>query len=189
MDDDSQNSLPPGAFPRENRFLALIKNILIFVVLLGIVLASFIVSFQLGKKILMPSKKAPEKITAAIPEPPPSLKSLQKLQAIMATETPKKPAKAIAKRHTKRHYRRAAAPAYRRTARGHYYKIEAGLFDDKSQADALGEKMKASGIAIYIKPVGESWRVQAGAYRLKTQADKAKAEIASKGFESKVVFE
>ena len=188
MDDDSQNSLPPGAFPRENRFLALVRNIFVFVVLLGIVLASFVVSFQLGKKILSPTKKEPEKITAAIPEPPPSIKSLQKLQAIMSTETPKPAAKTAVKRHKKRTYRRAAV-SYRRTARGHYYKIEAGLFADKTQADALGEKMKASGIAIYIKPVGENWRVQAGAYRLQAQADKAKADIASKGFESKVVFE
>ncbi len=188
MDDDNQNSLPPGTFPRENRFLALVKNILVFVVLLGIVLASFIVSFQLGKKILMPSKKAPEKITAAIPEPPPSLKSLQKLQAIMSSEATKKPArKSSARRHHK-HYRRTGR-AYHPVARGHYYKIEAGLFPDKDQADALAEKMKTSGIAIYIKPVGDNWRVQAGAYRLKAQADKAKAEIASKGFESKVIFE
>jgi len=188
MDDDSQNSLPPGVFPRENRFLALIKSILVFIVLLGIVLASFIVSFQLGKKILMPSKKAPEKITATIPEPPPSLKSLQKLQAIMSAETSVKPAKLAAKRHRKHHYRRALL-AYRPSARGHYYKIEAGLFSDKTQADALGEKMKASGIAIYLKPVGGSWRVQAGAYRTKGMAEKQKAELASKGYTSKVVFE
>lgn len=188
MEDDNQNSLPPGAFPRENRFLAVLKNIFIFIVLLGIVLASFIVSFQLGKKILIPTKKAPEKITAAIPEPPPSIKSLQKLQAIMSAETPKKPAKAAVKRRKKPTYRRAAVSS-RRTASGRYYKIEAGLYGDKDEANALGEKLKASGIAVYIKPVGGNWRVQAGAYRLKAQADKAKAEIASKGFESKVVFE
>jgi len=188
MDDDSQNSLPPGTFPGENRFLSLVRNIIIFIVLLGIVIASFIVSFQLGKKILMPSKKAPEKITAAVPPTPPSL---QKLEAIMLSKSPtaeKTAPKTARKRHGKHHYRRALL-GHRAAARGHYYKIEAGLFGDKQQAEALGDKMKASGIAIYIKPVGDNWRVQAGAYRTQAQADKAKAEITAKGYTSKVVFE
>jgi cell division protein FtsN len=191
-DDDNQNSLPPGAIPKENRFLALIKNILIFVVLLGIVLASFIISFQLGKKILSPTKKAPEKITAAIPETPPSLKSLQKLQAIMSAESAgpaevKPAAKAASKKHKKTCRRRAVAG--KRAVRGSYYKIQAGLFADKAQAEALSEKMTASGISVFIRKVGGSWRVQAGAYKTKDMADKQKAVVDSKGFKSQVIFE
>jgi cell division protein FtsN len=183
-DDDNQNSLPPGAIPRENRFLALIKNILVFLVLVGIVLASFIISFQLGKKILAPSKKAPEKITVAIPEPPPSL---QKLQAIMSAEPAvKKPAPKKSKKLRKSACRKSGAV---RPVSGHYYKIQAGLFADKAQASELAGKMTDSGICVFIRKVGGDWRVQAGAYRTRGMADKAKAGLAAKGFESKVIFE
>jgi cell division protein FtsN len=191
MDDDNQNSLPPGAIPQENRFLALIKNILVFVVLIGIVLASFIISFQLGKKILMPTKKAPDKITAAIPEPPPSIKSLQKLQAIMSAETAgqgaKQAAKAGSKKHKKARCRKAVAGA--RAARGSYYKIQAGLFAGKAQAEALAGQMTASGISVFIRKTGGEWRVQAGAYKTKDLAEKQKAIVDAKGFKSQVIFE
>jgi cell division protein FtsN len=189
MDDDNQNSLPPGAIPRQSRALALIKNILIFLVLVGIVLASFVVSFQLGKKILVPTKKAPEKITAAIPEPPPSLRSLQKLQAIMSAEAGKG-AKTVAKATKKRKRARCRkAIAGARHAVGSYYKIQAGLFAGKTEAEALAEKMTAGGISVFIRKVGGSWRVQAGAYRTKDMADKEQAALDAKGFKSQVIFE
>lgn len=198
MADDYRPNIPPGnfpkeesrqqiEFPRENRFFSFLKNVLIFLVLVGIVVASFMVSFQLGKKILVPTKKAPEKITAAIPETPPSLKSLQKLQALMSAEAVGKEAKKAAPKKHKRHCRKSGAAG--RHARGSYYKIQAGLFADKAQAAALAETMKTAGIDIYIKKVGGSWRVQAGAYKTKDMADKAAAEVEAKGFKSQVIFE
>jgi cell division protein FtsN len=190
MEDDSQNSLPPGAIPGENKFLSLIKNILVFVVLIGIVLASFIISFQLGKKILVPTKKAPEKITVAIPEPPPSIKSLQKLQAIMSADAAAKGAKKSAVTASKKHKKfRCRRTASGRRISGSYYKIQAGLFADKDQADALAGKMTSSGICVFIRKVGGSWRVQAGAYKTRATADKAQAAIEAKGYKSQIIFE
>jgi cell division protein FtsN len=173
---------------KENGPVALLKNALIFLVLIGVVAASFLVSFQLGKKILVPTKKVGQ-ITAAVPETPASIKSLQKLQAIMSAETAakvQKPGKLSPKKAQCPPAGRARA---RRAASGHYYKVQAGLFRRKANAAALADKLKAAGIDVFIRRTGGRWRVQAGAYKTNNLAAAMQSTLSKLGYQSKVIYE
>ena len=197
---DYPSKIPPGDFSeknfgqaagtgKENGLVALLKNALIFLVLIGVVAASFLVSFQLGKKILVPTKKVGQ-ITAAIPETPASIKSLQKLQAIMSTETAAKvqtPGKFSPKQA--RCLPRSGRAIVRRAAGGHYYKVQAGLFRRKANAAALADKLKASGIDVFIRRTGGRWRVQAGAYKTSNLAAAMRQTLSKLGYQSKVIYE
>src|SRR3989344_7184857 len=124
--------------PQENKIWSRIKSVLLFLVLIGIVIASFRVSFYLGKKILFPARKPAERIEAVIPEPPPSIKALQKLQAAMSAEARKKELKAAEAPLKKKVYRPGQSRVY---GRKHYYKVQAGVFEDEAAAEELGEKI------------------------------------------------
>ncbi|MFA6430860.1 MAG: SPOR domain-containing protein [Candidatus Margulisiibacteriota bacterium] len=69
--------------------VGLVKNLLIFIALIGIIVGSFWISFELGKKILFPAKNVKNKIKVAVPEPPPSIMALQELEKIMSDEVGK----------------------------------------------------------------------------------------------------
>lgn len=176
--------------PRENKILSRLKSVLVLLVLIGIVVASFWVSFQLGKKILMPIKKpSGKKIEAAIPEPPPSIKALQKLREAMSIEAKKLEAgkqKAVQaakpKPKPKRVVRRAAAK------RG-YYKVQAGLFEEKENADELAAILEKNGFDYYTRKVDGGWRVQAGAYRAKSAAEALRQELKAKNLDSSIIYE
>ena len=198
---DYPGKIPPGDFSeknfgqgagtgKENGLVALLKNVLIALVLIGVVAASFLVSFQLGKKILVPVKKVGQ-ITAAIPATPASIKSLQKLQTIMSAEAAAKgkgPAKFSPKPA------KCPPPAgrafARRAASGHYYyKVQAGLFRRKADAAALADKLKAAGIDVFIRRTGGRWRVQAGAYKTRNLAAAMRSTLNKLGHQSKVIYE
>ena len=71
--------------PRKNKFATLVKNLVVLVILVTVILGSFWVSFNLGKKLLMPVKKTGAgKIDVSIPEPPASIAHLQKLDKLIA---------------------------------------------------------------------------------------------------------
>ena len=216
MVEEFPNNVPPENFqendadrqikiPGRSRFPSLLKNSLVFLVLAGVVVASFWVSFQLGKNILLPTKKSPDKITAAIPEPPPSIKALQKLQAIMSKEAAgkkvqaAKPAPKMVKR-TEAAVKSKPAPKpvqikkqkvakVNAVSGKHYYKLQAGLFADKTEANSLAGQLRDKGIDVFVKKVGRKWRVQVGAYRTKKMAQAMKASFEKKGCESQIVFE
>lgn len=172
--------------PKENRLLAWLKGLLTFLVLVAVVVASFWVSFRLGKSILMPVKKAPErKIEAAIPEAPASIKALQRLQEAMSAEARKaaKPQlRAVRKPLCRVQKRKAAA------GKG-YYKVQAGWFADKEKAAELAGKLKDSGFEVYQRKVSGGWRVQAGAYKTKSTAEVLRKKLKDKGFDSSLIYE
>ena len=173
--------------PPENRLWAGMKSILIFLVLAAVVVGSFWISFQLGRRLLTPVKKIPEqKIEVPIPEPPASIKSLQRLQEIMSKEAAKKGPKCLPRKVA-----RAKAPSRAKAAAagGQYFKVQAGWFADKAKAQELGEKVKAGGFDVFIKKVGGGWRVQAGAYRTRSQAEALRRKLAGKGFDSTLIHE
>ena len=174
--------------PQENRFLQFLKSVLTFLLLVVIVIASFWVSFQLGKKILMPVKKTPEQqIVVAIPEPPPSIQALQKLQEAMSKEATKKVATVSPRKLPSRH--RDVCPVQRRLAGKHYYKVQAGWFLEEGNANGLATKLKESGFEVYIKKVGRGWRVQVGAYKTKPSAEVLRKRLKEKGFDSTIIYE
>lgn len=205
MAEEFLNINPPENFPRketgpgfeprgENRFLSWLKGLLTFLVLVAVVVASFWVSFRLGKSILMPVKKTPErKIEAAIPEAPASIKALQRLQEAMSAEARKKEAKKLA-RAAKPQLRAVRKPLCRvqkrKVAAGKgYYKVQAGWFADKEKAAELASRLKDSGFEVYQRKISGGWRVQAGAYKTKSTAEALRKKLKDKGFDSSLIYE
>lgn len=152
-----------------------------FLVLVAVVAASFWISFQLGKRILLPVKKFPErKIEVAISEPPPSIQALQKA---LSAEVEKPPVETPEAKKSK------PAPVRRIAAARHYYKVQAGLYVDKVRAQALAEQVKAGGFDIYLKKVSTGWRVQVGAFRTRNEAEALQSQLSGKGFKSTILYE
>lgn len=187
---------PESEPPREGGLAGLLKNALTFLLLLLVVLASFWVSFQLGRRILMPVKKmpGPPKIAAPVPETPDSIKALQRLQAAVSAEARKKtPGKAkpqAKKTAAACRPARAAKPVPARSTAGKgYYKVQAGWFVDKTLAGDLAERIRAAGGDVFVRKANGGWRVQAGAFRLKKQAEALRQQLIAKGFKPQVIFE
>jgi len=207
MAEEYLNINPPEGFqrkdapvpepPKENRFLSWIKGLFTFLILVIVVVVSFWISFQLGKNVLMPVRKISEKkIEAPIPEPPESIRALQRLREVMSKEAMKKArVKAGAKVPVKPkrkivcRAKTAAAPVVKAAAGKHYYKVQAGWFADKSKADELAGRLKASGFDVFLKKVGGGWRIQAGAYKTKSTAEVLRRKLKEKGFDSSLIYE
>jgi cell division septation protein DedD len=205
---DYPSNIPPGDFPeknfgqpagtsKEHGLVGLLKNVLVFLVLVGVVAASFLVSFQLGRKILVPTKKGPAPIAVPVTETPASIKSLQKLQAMMSAETVGKdkkqthlsPVSRAAKSKSQPGTKVRSVSPVRHAADGHYFKVQAGLFSGKTRAAALAEKLKAGGIDVFIRKTGSRWRVQAGAYKTRGQAEAMCSTLSQLGYQSTIVYE
>jgi N-acetylmuramoyl-L-alanine amidase len=173
--------------PQQNGFLTFLRSSFVFILLALVIIGSFWVSFNLGKKLLVPVKKDIPKIEVAMPEPPVSIVDLQELEKAAEKEAAKKKA-AVAKPKPKT----ARRTTYRRSyaaASGKYYKVQAGVFNSKSNALSLSKKLKTSGFETFIRKLSSGWRVQAGAYRSKKWAQKLQRSLRAKGFDSVLVYE
>lgn len=173
------------------RFFARIKKLAVFAALVLIVAASFWISFQLGKRILVPVRELPEpRIEVAIPEAPPSIKGLQETEKISLPEVVRKEEKAKVEEKAplaiKLPVHKVAAS---RPAGKHYYKVQAGLYVDKGKAEELAEQVEAQGFEIYLKKVSDGWRVQVGAFRSKDEAEALQEALNEKGLKSQIVYE
>lgn len=181
------DNLPEGTKPTESNASAWIKSALTVVVLVLVVVASFWISFQLGKRILLPVKKVPEgRIEAVIPEPPPSIKALQKLRAAVSLEAGTKEVRAVA---GKDKVKVKAKGETRKRYGKQYYKVQAGLYANKNSARKLSQKIEDSGFSTYIKKVRSGWRVQAGAFRSRGEAAGLQKSLRAKGFKSQIIHE
>ena len=173
-DSDKEFNLS-DSIKKQSRLAEVARNLLIFLLLAGVIAASFWLSFLLGRRILAPVKKMPqEKIEMAIPEPPESIAGLQAIEEVEAVIEKPKPA--------------PQKKSYPRTS-GRYYKVQAGYFNVKSNAYNLAKKLRLSGFETYIKKIGRGWRVQVGAFRGKTRAQNLKSALRAKGFEAAIVYE
>ncbi|MGB9613711.1 MAG: SPOR domain-containing protein [Candidatus Margulisiibacteriota bacterium] len=160
-----------------------LKNFFIFLALLAIVVGSFWLSFQLGKRILVPVKRP--KIEVSIPEPPPSLKALEQLQKALSPEAVTKKEE-IKKEEV---IKKVAQPVLRKKGKGRYYKVQAGWFKDKIAAEGLAERLRNSGFEVYVKKVFGGWRVQVGAFVRKSSADLQKRKLIDQGFKALIILE
>jgi cell division septation protein DedD len=174
---------------RMNGFLGFVKNFILFLLLMGVVVASFWVSFLLGRRILVPVKKIPErKIDIVIPEPPPSVAALQNLEEVMGAELEKAEAPRLTIAEAKP--KLVAEPKVIKSQSGiHYYKVVAGLYADKDRATALVQDLNANGFGTYLKEMNAGWRVQVGAFKDKVRAQHLLQSLKIKGFDSKIVYE
>jgi len=203
-------------FQKDGGFFAWMKNVLVFIVLFLVVIGSFWISFQLGKRLLLPATRGEEKIKADIPPPPAALQALQKKgtpEAMAAARKPKlsldlpvvnRTAEAV--KAERPIARVAAAPAIKAPTKkkaavktaarspqvapnGHYYKVQAAYFKNVKNAVRLADKIKASGFETYVKKVSGGFRVQTGAFRTRAEAGALVVRLKEKGFSSVIVYE
>lgn len=185
--------IPPK---KKGGFLGFLKTLLLLLILIAIIIASFWVSFLLGKRILVPVKEAPErKFEVSIQESQPTPQAMQRLEEIMleaeegeAAEPvkvePKKVAKALP----------TVSKGYSHTVKQdqnaqHYYKVVAEVFSSQSGAAALAEKLQAGGFATYIRRTDKGYRVQVGAFYRKSDAQRLQGSLRVKGFQSTIIYE
>jgi len=192
-------------------FFAWFKNFIIILFLLAIVVSCAWIVFNLGKSIVMPANRPqPERIQAAIPETPPSIKALQKAlsaetrsgkKAKLNLEMPKltikpKPvikeekvaplSEAVVKAEP---VTRAVKPVRETAVGNHYFKVQAGFYRHKGSAAAYADKIKSAGFDIYVKRLSAGWRVQVGAFKTRAEAEKLRSSLGEKGFKSVVIYE
>lgn len=166
-----------------------VKNLFIFLALLAIVVGSFWLSFQLGKKILVPVRKP--RIEVPIPEPPPSLKTLEKLQQAITKEVEEKTVKVQKERVflpplkevKKKTEIQSVCPGKK------YYKVQAGWLKSKDRAIGLSEKLKSKGFEVFVKKIYGGWRVQVGAFKSKAKAEDLQKKLKREGFDAVIVYE
>ncbi|MEA3493203.1 MAG: SPOR domain-containing protein [Candidatus Margulisiibacteriota bacterium] len=172
--------------PEKGKIMTYVKNFFLFLLLVALIVGSFWISFHLGKRILAPVKKEPaKKLEIAIPEPPPSIAGFQSFEELEESEEiievskveEKKPAVKPKKVYT------APSPV------GPYYKVQAGFFNEKSNALRLSNQLKAKGIDTFIRKIGNGYRVQAGAYDRKAMAKIQQDALKKKGFDSIIIYE
>ena len=192
MTEDNQNTNPPVENPRvkESRLLSWLKGLLAIILLVVVVVASFWVSFQLGKRVLLPVKKFPEKkIQATIPEAPPSIKALQDAvsKEVAKDEATKLAPPPVVKQATRKITKQVPAPV-KRVASGKYYKVQTAFFDGKEEADQLAKNLKESGYQVYLKNENGRWGVQLGAFRKEGQAQVQEKDLQEKGFNVQIVY-
>jgi len=193
--------------PRENRFLAFLKHVLLFVVLFCVIVASFWVSFRLGKRILVPAKnKTDKKIEVAVPKPPPAIAKLNKLEDLKSivvdeevaelveeevVEEEKVAEVVVAKPEPKPKPMPKPRPKPKPEIADstEFYKVQAGIFALREGAMELFKKLDANGFEALVIKTSRGWRVQAGAFRSQSYAKDLQSSLKAKGFDSVLIHE
>lgn len=156
-----------------------LRNILLIIVLIGIVAASFWVSFLIGQKLLTPVKKLPTKYL--IPEEPPLIPSSITLE-VETVGKKVKPAKAKKTVISRPKVRVEMEPKAEAEASGPWV-IQVGAFSKSANAALLVKQIKAKGFAARQAKVGAWWRVYAGGFKTAAEAKEYQSRLLSTGFE------
>ena len=166
---------------RQGGFGEFLKNIFVGLLLIGIVVGSFWVSFLIGKRVLVPVKQletreAPPMIEERIPE--------DEMPVLITSESaPQVEEKAVP---SKRIEVKTATPPEKMM----YYKVQAGIFTTKAEAENVVSLLKAKGTTSFVRKVsGDAWRVQVGAYRTRSQAQTQVKSLKAKGIETTIIYE
>jgi len=174
-----------------------IKNIFVGLLLVGIVVGSFWISFLIGKKVLVPPIKnlptfeitAPKAISRSDIEKATPVKEEPVIQEreIKATEVKAKLPKPIA-------VKTASKPASIKTpvaqSKGiKYYKVIVGTFKAADEANALVKSLKEKGFQSYVKKLSGLYRVQTGAFDTKDKANPLVVKLKGKGFTPAIIIE
>ncbi|MDI6731948.1 MAG: SPOR domain-containing protein [Candidatus Margulisbacteria bacterium] len=155
--------------------LSMLRGLLVFVLLIGVIVGSFWISFELGKRVLGSAGNPPAKIIPVkIPEVPPEIAGLQ--ESVSTATTLKKVAAAAHEKQVK-------------PTRNQYYKVQAGVFKDKAGAEDLASMLKEEGIDHFIRKTAAGWRVQVGAYKTRAQAEARRTALKQKGYNPSIIIE
>jgi len=179
----------------------------IYLILILVVIASFWLSFSIGKKLLNPPKRmaemnliqepkiyenmpffastgevlsekyTPEVISEDVVAEKPYLQEEPENIEPKVEEKPKQKKEPKQPSVEPSHFAKK------------FYKIISGTFPSRSDAEALASNIKTAGFECFIKASGANWIVQSGAYVKKDGADTLSDTLKEKGFESKIVFE
>ena len=219
VSEDKEGEPVLRGMPKNNGVWLAVKGILIPVFLIVVVVGSFWLSFNIGKRIWLPLKnESCKQIEANIPETPASIAGLQSKTAVSSEALQAKLAAALKKATPsaapamlalpmKKHpalpaklavKKRPASPvvvskkkttAKTGLATAKYYKVQAGLYGSKANASAWVKKLHSAGFESFIRQVTGGWRVQVGAFKIKSQASKLQRQLKAKGFTSIIVHE
>jgi SPOR domain len=170
---------------RKGRFFDLLKSLILFLLLVALIVGSFWISFNLGKRILSPVKKSSDmKIDIAIPEPPASIAEFQSIEEVTIEG-----AALVEEIEADVEVSESSPASSVYDPNRKYYKIQAGFFNVKSNAINLSNKLKANGFSTFIRKIGKGYRVQVGAYDRKSWAKLQKNRLMKKGFDSVIIYE
>lgn len=64
------------------------------------------------------------------------------------------------------------------------FKVQVGAYKKKSNAEAMRDKMRNMGYAVYMFSENDLWKVQVGAYRVKQNAINLRNDLVSKGIQA-----
>jgi len=156
-----------------------LKNIFLIILLIAVVIASFYISFMMGKQILVPVKKLPgtELITGEATLPPPLTPAKLKFEIQGDKKAPKKTTHTISLR--------PAARKAKTSAPGGDYFVQVGVFAIKDNADKVVSVLTEKGIAAR-QMVGKYHVVIAGSDLSLSSARRLEEKIKSLGLEAVV---
>lgn len=159
--------------------MKIIKNLFLFLILIGVIALSFWISFTLGKNLLVPAKKIPTadiltmdknvldeigKITIEVDAI--SKKALEIEPGYMTPKISEKISRSVSKTITR--------PAYI---------VQSGLFSLKSNAKALVQQLKEKGFSAKFEVSGKYYKVFTPASAL-SEANQIAKSIRDAGFEA-----
>jgi len=181
-----------------------IKNIFIGLLLVGIVVGSFWVSFLIGKKVLVPPIKnlptfeipAPKTISnsdieRATPVKEEPVIREREIKAVEAKAKLPKPV-AVQKVLTLKKAgvaKVAAKKTVLKTKGVKFYKVIVGTFKTADEASTLVKSLKEKGFQSYVKKLPGTFRVQAGAFDKKEKSDPLVVKLKDKGFTPTIIIE
>lgn len=190
-----------------------IKNIFIGLLLVGIVVGSFWISFLVGKKVLVPpvknlptfevpvpkaiSKLEIERATPVKEEPEIKEKEIKAVETKAGLPRPVAAGKLLAAKKiisTKKTVKASAVKAsikapVAKTKGVKYYKVIVGTYRTAAEANGLVASLKVKGFQSYVKAIAGLYRVQAGAFDKKEKSNPLVAKLISKGFTPTLIIE
>jgi len=171
----------------------IIKNFFIGLLLVGIVVGSFWISFLIGKKILVPPVKSLPTVEIPVPK---AISPAEIEKAMPVKEEPavkereiKGPVKTAAKAVKAPAAVATSKPAASKTAGIKYYKVVVGTYNTAAEANKMAGELKNKGFKCYIKKINGTFRAQAGAFDSREKAIPLVVKLKAKGFTPTIIAE
>ena len=188
---DEEKGLAKDVRKRSSSNFGWLKNIFVALLLVGIVVGSFWISFLIGKRVLTPVKSLRSEKVAPIKELSTPL-VVEEIDIEEETVEPKPklepepmPAPESSTKPTA-----VKEPAPATTVVSKYYKVRVGSFTTSTAASDAEKRLKNAGFPTYVRKLGSGkWTIQVGAFAKKSQSDSLAGQLKAKGFESTVVYE
>lgn len=182
-----------------------IKNIFLGLLLVGIVVGAFLISFFLGFiyfrapvknlpsiEIPLPKAVTQSEIEKAVPAPKelapePEIKE-REITAVEKTARLPKPVSPVKLATPKKIPVKLPLTVKLKTS-AKMYKVIVGTFDTAAAANALATELKSKGFQSYSKKVGSAYRVQAGAFDTNSKTVPLVVKLKAAGYNPTIIVE